>query len=309
MSTLRTAGRCGLIRRHVALSLLLGCGVMATAVHAGEHMSGDQLIHHLFARQQQYPFIYKEESMIMTDAEGHRDVRQVRHYFRLEDDGTAKSLLIFDAPEDVRGTALLAIYQRGKAAYTGLYIPALRQMTLLNGEHSRSSHFLGTDFTAEELLPEREQDYHYQRQKNRRIGELEYWVVDAIPRNLRIEQETGNSKRRLFIHPEHRYIERIDYFDRHGRLYKRLTRHDFHQLNGTMWRSNMIRMENFREQHETLIKVEKRIFSSDYVPESMFHVQWVTTHLNLGEAEQAHSEEDQGSDTSKQTKGVNRAAN
>jgi len=37
-----------------------------------------------------------------------------------------------------------------------------------------------------------------------------------------------------------------------------------------MWRANMILMEDHRERHKTLIKIDKRVFSQDYVPAELF---------------------------------------
>ena len=42
-----------------------------------------------------------------------------------------------------------------------------------------------------------------------------------------------------------------------------------------MWRANMLLMDNIRDQHKTLIKIDRRIYSRDYVPREMFTVQWL----------------------------------
>jgi hypothetical protein len=37
----------------------------------------------------------------------------------------------------------------------------------------------------------------------------------------------------------------------------------------------MVLMEDFAERHRTLIKVERRVFSPDYVPAEIFSRQWL----------------------------------
>jgi len=290
-----------------ALPLLLlggaigvGSGVRAAEVVDDSLARGAALMQQVEQAQQQYPYIYTEQTMILTDAAGHRDVRQLRHYYRVDTAGHSRSLLIFDAPKAVRGTALLAIDGVGMGQYIGLYLPALRRITRLNRDHSRSSYFLGSDFSADDLLPERVGDYRYRRQPDMRIGSRLYAVVDARPKSLAVEQATGNSRRRLFVHLTGHYIVRIDFFDRHGLLYKRETRHDFHRFNSTMWRSNMLYMRNFREQHATLIKVQRRIFSRDYVPAEMFTPAWLGEHLRFGHVEPVHQSADSASEPSAQ---------
>ena len=42
-----------------------------------------------------------------------------------------------------------------------------------------------------------------------------------------------------------------------------------------MWRANMLLMQDYRENHQTLIKINKRVFSADYVPREVFTVEWL----------------------------------
>jgi hypothetical protein len=42
-----------------------------------------------------------------------------------------------------------------------------------------------------------------------------------------------------------------------------------------MWRANMLLMENMQNDHKTLIKIDRRIFSKEYVPVEVF----TTEHL------------------------------
>jgi hypothetical protein len=46
----------------------------------------------------------------------------------------------------------------------------------------------------------------------------------------------------------------------------------------------MILMEDFGERHRTLLKVERRVFSPDYVPAEIFSRQWLVEgrHLLVG---------------------------
>ena len=48
-----------------------------------------------------------------------------------------------------------------------------------------------------------------------------------------------------------------------------------------MWRANMILMENQKETHKTLIKINRRIFSHDYVPAEMFTSTWLLENRHI----------------------------
>jgi hypothetical protein len=55
-----------------------------------------------------------------------------------------------------------------------------------------------------------------------------------------------------------------------------------------MWRANMVLMENRLDDHRTVIKIDRRVFSADYVPEEVFTRQWLlANHPPLLETEVA----------------------
>jgi hypothetical protein len=65
------------------------------------------------------------------------------------------------------------------------------------------------------------------------------------------------------------FVSRIDYSDRQGRPARRQSFRDPRAHEGA-WRAAMVLMENLREGHRTLIKVERRVHSPDYVPADVF---------------------------------------
>ena len=42
-----------------------------------------------------------------------------------------------------------------------------------------------------------------------------------------------------------------------------------------MWRSGRILIEDIKEQHQSLLKVTRRLFSHDYVPAEIFTAEWL----------------------------------
>ena len=60
-----------------------------------------------------------------------------------------------------------------------------------------------------------------------------------------------------------------------GRVYKKKTQHDLRLVDGTMWRADMILMEDSKEQHQSLIKINRRVFSRDYVSAEIFTADWL----------------------------------
>ena len=243
--------------------------------HAEEEWTGQRIMKEAFKRHHLSPYVYEEQTMILMDSAGHRDVRDVRRFSRVESDGTVKFLLVFDNPAEVRGVALLAIrYPSGKTE-SGVYLPAFGKKLNFQGGETRGSNFLGTDFAIEDLTAEVLSDFRYVRVADKEINKVAYFVVEAFPLDMTIERTTGYSLRRHFIRKDNFFIVRTDYYDRRKRLFKRQTCHDLKRVEGDMWRANMILMENFKEKHKTLIKITKRVFSPDYVPPEIFTPAWL----------------------------------
>jgi len=223
--------------------------------------------------------------MILIDSAENRDVRKARRFSRVEPDATVKYLLIFDHPAEVRGVALLAIRHPSGRIESKIYLPAFGKELKSTSGKSRGNHFLGTDFAIEDLAPEVLSDFRYVRKTDYKIGKILYFVVEAFPKDSEIERATGYGLHRHFIRQDNFYIVRTDYYDPRGRLLKRRTHHDLKMVDGTMWRANMILMENHKEQHKTLIKINQRVFSHDYVPPEMFTSEWLLENRHVQSTE------------------------
>jgi hypothetical protein len=248
---------------------------------AAEPISGRDIMDEVFRRHEQFPYTYEEQTMVLMDAAGHRDARKLRRFSRIESDGTLKYLLVFDHPEEVRGVALLALRDPAGRVESGIYLPAFGRLLKSGSGDVRGSQFLGTDFSLEDLTAELLSDFRYRRGEDRQIEEIPHFVVDANPGDPELERISGYGRKRHFIRRDNFFLTRTDYYDRKGRLFKRQTQHDLRPVNGDMWRADMILMEDRRERHKTLIKIDKRVFSADYVPAELFDPERLLTHLHV----------------------------
>ena len=96
----------------------------SNSVRAEEIWTGRRIMDEAFKRHELFPYIFEEQSMILMDDAGNRDIRKVRRFSRVEKDRTVKFLLVFDSPPEVRGVALLAIRQKSGQEKSGIYLPA-----------------------------------------------------------------------------------------------------------------------------------------------------------------------------------------
>jgi hypothetical protein len=240
--------------------------------------SGRALMELVAERHQQYPYVYEEQSMILIDQQGNKNTRKLRRYSRVDKTGRANFLLLFDSPLDVKGVALLAHREKDGESQQSFYLPAFGENFIRNdsGSDAQSSeNFLGTDFSIENLVGETLESVQHIRQDDVYIDETPYYVVNVYHHS---DDETGQPLRRHYILKETLFTARTDHFDELGRLKKRQTHHDLTNVHGAMWRANMMMMDNQQQDHRTIIKINRRVFSADYVPPEVFTESWIVAN-------------------------------
>ncbi|MBI1731211.1 MAG: outer membrane lipoprotein-sorting protein [Gammaproteobacteria bacterium] len=250
----------------------------AGAQAAQEHdlWNGAQIMDAVQSRQTEFPYVYEEQSIVRVDRNGLRDTRTARRYSRVEPDGNVHVLLVFETPPEIRGTTLIAHRDPGGMVTKQLYLPALGPQLIASDADDRGGGFLGTDFTVESLTGEMMSEYRYVRGGDEEIDNQAYFSVDVF----RAGDDPNRTQplRRHFIRKDNLFITRTDFFDIRGGVAKRQRSYDLRVVDETMWHANLMLMDDYREQHQTLIKVDRRVFSRDYVPADMFGAAWLFEH-------------------------------
>ncbi len=251
-------------------------------------LSGKQLMQRVYERHQQFPYIYEEQSLVMEDSNGDRDTRRAKRYTRVEPDGTVKFLLLFEYPEEIRGVAVLAERQPDGQSSRYVYLPALGETLTETIGGAGDANFLGTDFSVENLTGEDLSRYRYVRRDDREIDNVSFYLVDVFEKASEIDKPV----RRHFIRQDNHYITLTHHYDRLGRISRVQSQHDLRPVAGEMWRADMILMVDKKEAHQSLIKVSRRVYSSDYVPEEVFTAAWLFEQYPYIEPELEEEEQD-----------------
>jgi len=228
--------------------------------------TGEEIVRETMRRHELFPYVYEEQTLVLMDGRKQRDVRRIHSYARLEDDGTIRALLEFSYPESVAGTSLLFVRHPDETHSCHIFLPALGTMTDYIGGMA-GGQLLGSEFSMDDLMPEDTAAFVYRREVDVVDDEVPYFVVLA---SSRPERQATYDARRLFIRQDNFFISRIDYLDSAGRLLKRQTRHDFRRIGGEMWSADMISVENMLNRHRSILKIDRRVYSRDYVPLTMF---------------------------------------
>jgi hypothetical protein len=234
---------------HAVASAALACLAASAWGQAGGELIDESLRRHALP-----PFAYEEQVLVLSDNLGQYTVRTIRYYAR-DDAAGRQRLMVIDTPKELRGIRVHVTRDASGGARRG---PVA------------SSPVFGSDYTVADFEGEQPRDFVYQREDNQELDRVTHYVVRAVPKDEAVARATGYGARRIYLRKDNLFTSRIDYLDSQGRPAKRLTYKDPRPDDTGAWRARMTLAEDLREERRTLLMVERRVHSADYVPDAVF---------------------------------------
>jgi hypothetical protein len=167
-----------------------------------------------------------------------------------ENDGD-KSLVIFDRPRDIRGTALLSFAHILEPDDQWLYLPALKRVKRISSSN-KSGPFVGSEFAYEDITAQELKKYSYQWVRDEPCGALECFVVERRP----LYEKSGYTRLITWYDKAGYRMQRVEYYDRKNDLLKTLTFSDYRQYLGKYWRAHDLYMVNHQTGKKTRLVYE-----------------------------------------------------
>jgi len=268
---------------HAFATVVAWAALAAAPAATGATPDGAAIMEQVRAHRPQACCVYQELAMILSDASGESGVRRIRWFERHEPDGSRRLLLVFVAPSEVRGAAVLVTRDASGATRGEVHLPALGRPLDLAARTAGAMPLVGSDFKLSDLFLGASRDFTYAREADAEIDRSMHYVVRATP-VPGAEARTGGGFRRHFVRKGDFFLVRTDYHDARGALARRQGFRDPRQVEPGIWQADMILMDDLVERHRTLLKVERRVFSPDYVPAGIFSRQWLDEgrHLLVG---------------------------
>ena len=232
-----------------AFLVLLAC--LAQGVWAQD---GRALIEESLKRHASPAFVYEEQILILSDSLGQHTVRTARFYERNDETGD-KRLLVLQTPADLRGARVFVARDASGGGRRG---------------PDPASPVFGSDFSVSDFEDEQPRDFLYGLEDSQDLDRVSHHVLRATPRDDAVSRATGYGVRRIFLRKDNLFVSRVDFLDRQGRVIKRRTFRDPRPDESGAWRAGMILTEDLRDNRRTLVKVERRVHSPDYVPDGVF---------------------------------------
>jgi hypothetical protein len=185
--------------------------------------------------------------MVLRNAAGDESSRSLRiTTLEVADESLGdRSLVVFDSPRDIQGTALLSHARILEPDDQWLYLPALKRVKRISSAN-KSGPFVGSEFAFEDFTALELNKYDYRWTGEEACGE---WLCDVIERQPRYPN-SGYTRQLSWVDREHAQIRKIDFFDRRGDLLKTLTLNDYRAY-GSVWRAHHMVMVNHQTGKST----------------------------------------------------------
>lgn len=195
--------------------------------------------------------------MVLRNALGDESIRENRmKSLEVEGDGD-KTLIVFDSPHDIKGTAFLTYSHALKADEQWIYLPALKRVKRISSAN-KSGPFLGSEFAYEDISSQEVDKYTYKYLHDEVIGGRDAFVNERYPQY----KHSGYTRQIVWIDKEYYQPLKIEFYDRKNALLKTLTYRGYQKYLGKYWRPTDMEVINHQTGKSTLLSWRDYVFQS-----------------------------------------------
>ena len=235
----------------LAASLVLG--VAGTGQAETPEEKGRAIAEELDRRDLGFDDSAAELKMVLANRQGEASTRELRMQtleVTAREEGD-KSLIIFDHPRDIEGTAFLSFTKILEPDDQWLYLPALKRVKRISSAN-KSGPFVGSEFAYEDMLSQEVDKYDYRWLRDEPCGALVCFVVERYP----LYENSGYTRQVTWIDQQEYRVQKVDFYDRKDALLKTLTFSGYQQYLGQYWRADDWYMENHQTGKSTRLTFE-----------------------------------------------------
>ena len=185
-------------------------------------------------------------TMILRNRHGQESTRYMRNKtLEVSGDGD-KSIIVFDSPRDVKGTASMTFTHKTGPDDQWLYLPAIKRVKRISS-NNKSGPFMGSEFAFEDLSSQEVEKYTYKYIKEENLNGTNTYVVERYP----VDKKSGYTRQIAWYNADNYRIEKTEFYDRKDALLKTLTFLKYKQYLDKFWRQDEMLMINHQTGKET----------------------------------------------------------
>lgn len=197
--------------------------------------------------------------MILRNRQGEESKREIRsRTLEAKGDGD-KSMIVFDQPKDVSGTALLTWTHKSADDDRWLYLPAVKRVKRI-ASSNKSGPFMGSEFAYEDLGSQEPEKYTYKYLRDEDLGGQKVFVTERYPK----DKDSGYTRQVIWMDQAEYRPLKIEFYDRKQSLLKTLVLADYQQYLGKYWRPGKLDMSNHQTGKSTTLLFKDWKFRNGY---------------------------------------------
>jgi len=228
------------------ITVLLVFLPLATAHATSVEQRGLEIAKEMDQRDLGFADQVAELVMILRNKQNDQSVRKIRNRtLEVQGDGD-KSLVIFDSPADVKGTAFLSYTHAVKPDDQWLYLPALKRVKRISSSN-KSGPFMGSEFAYEDLTSQEVEKYKYKYIGDEKLDGRDVFVIERYPQY----SKSGYSKQVVWVDKAYYQPLKTKFYDRKNSLLKTLTITGYKQYLNKYWRPSKMMMINHQTGKQT----------------------------------------------------------
>jgi outer membrane lipoprotein-sorting protein len=227
--------------------VVIACAVTERAVAESDAEKGRNIAAQSKARDSGFGCTSVAVTMTLTNAQGEKSVRKLRARIFEGADGE-KRLFLFDEPQDVRGTAMLAFTHRRNPDDLWMYLPAISRVKRITS-NNKAGPFMGSEFAYEDLGSQEVEKFNYRYLRDEQHDGSDCFVIERRP----LDPDSGYARELVWVDKSEYRPRRVEYYDRKDTLLKILTLQGYRLYESKYWRPDRMRMANVQTGKETLL--------------------------------------------------------
>ncbi|MEO9483669.1 MAG: outer membrane lipoprotein-sorting protein [Ekhidna sp.] len=246
------------MKKHIIISMvtLLVLGGITSA--QSPEVKGKEIMEKYLKEDEGFGSSEVNLKMILRNKQGQQSERLMRNKtYELTSDGD-KSMIVFNSPKDVKGTATLTFTHKEGSDDQWLYLPAIKRVKRISSSN-KSGPFMGSEFAYEDLSSDEVEKYTYKFLEEATFNGEKVLAVEQYP----VDVKSGYKMRIAYYNPSKNYrLEKIEFFDRKGSPLKTLTYLDYKKYLDKHWRADKFLMVNHQTGKETELFFENYAFKT-----------------------------------------------
>jgi outer membrane lipoprotein-sorting protein len=169
-----------------------------------------------------------------------------------------KSLLSFDNPRDIKGTAFLSYTHSLTPDDQWLYLPALKRVKRISSSN-KSGPFVGSEYAYEDLASQEVEKYKYKWLRDETVDGRDSFVIERFPQY----EHSGYTRQIVWLDKEMYQANKLEFYDRKNSMLKTLLFLDYQQYLDQYWRPGRMEMTNHQTGKSTTLTWEDYQFKND----------------------------------------------